>query len=68
MFSTRRGYCLIGIFGILVFISVQPTFLEFTERDLAYHMTFEHALFFVIGAMSIQVAETVLKLDRKSVV
>ena len=65
MFSTSRGYCLIGIFGILVFISVQPTFLEFTERDLAYHMTFEHALFFVIGAMSIQVAETVLKLSNR---
>jgi hypothetical protein len=65
LFSTRRGYCLIGIFGILVFISVQPTFLEFTERDLAYHMTFEHALFFVIGAMSIQVAETVLKLSNR---
>lgn len=65
MFSRRRGYCLIGIFGILVFISVQPTFLEFTERDLAYHMTIEHTLFFVIGAMSIQVAETILKLSNR---
>ncbi|MDQ6668986.1 MAG: DUF1404 domain-containing protein [Thermoproteota archaeon] len=60
----RHAYCLIGIFWILVLISVQPAFLEFTERDLAYHMTIEHTLFFVIGAMSIQVAETILKLSN----
>ena len=65
LFSRKGGYCLIAIFGILVFISVQPTFLEFTERDLAYHMTLEHTLFFVIGAMSIQVAETILKLSNR---
>ena len=65
LFSRKRSCCLIAIFGILVFISVQPTFLEFTERDLAYHMTLEHTLFFVIGAMSIQVAETILKLCNR---
>ena len=29
---------------------------------MAYHMTIEHTLFFIIGVMSVQVAETVLKL------
>jgi uncharacterized protein DUF1404 len=53
---------LIGTFCILMFILVQPAFLEFTEQNLAYHMTIEHTLFFVIGVMSVQVAETVLKL------
>jgi hypothetical protein len=53
---------LIGTFCILIFILVQPAFLEFTEQDLAYHMTIEHTLFFVIGIMSVQVAETILKL------
>ena len=60
-----RDYFLIGIFGILIFILVQPAFLEFTERDLAYHMTIEHTLFFVIGVMSVQVAETILKLSNR---
>jgi len=45
-----------------MFILVQPAILEFTEQNLAYHMTIEHTLFFVIGVMSVQVAETVLKL------
>ena len=57
-----HNYLLIGTFCILIFILVQPSFLEFTERDLAYHMTIEHTLFFIIGIMSVQVAETVLKL------
>jgi cytochrome c oxidase assembly factor CtaG len=60
-----RDYFLIGIFGILIFILVQPAFLEFTESDLAYHMTIEHTLFFVIGVMSVQVAETILKLCNR---
>lgn len=59
-----RDYFLIVAFGILILILVQPAFLEFTERDLAYHMTIEHTLFFVIGAMSVQVAETILKLSN----
>ena len=60
-----REYFLIGIFGNLIFILVQPAFLEFTERDLAYHMTIEHTLFFVFGVMSVQVAETILKLSNR---
>jgi len=60
----RRAYCLIGTFGVLVLISVQPAFLEFTERDLAYHMIIEHSLFFAMGVMSVQVAETILKLSN----
>lgn len=57
-----NSYLLFGTFGILVLISLQPAFLEFTEQDLAYHMIIEHSLFFVMGAMSVQIAETILRL------
>jgi hypothetical protein len=57
-----NSYLLFGTFGMLVLISTQPAFLEFTEQDLAYHMIIEHTLFFVMGAMSVQVAERILKL------
>ena len=46
--------------------------MEFTERDLAYHMVIEHTLFFFLGYLSVQVAEIVLKFlissdtDRKN--
>ncbi len=43
-------------------MSIQPAFLEFTERDLAYHMIIEHTLFFFLGVLSVQVAEIILKL------
>jgi hypothetical protein len=56
------NYTLIIVFGILTIISVQPALLEFTEKDLANHMIIEHSLFFILGAMSVQVAETVLRL------
>jgi hypothetical protein len=57
-----RNYILIIVFGILAAISVQPALLEFTERDLANHMVIEHTLFFILGAMSVQVAEEILRL------
>lgn len=50
------------VFGILTAISVQPGLLELTEKDLANHMVIEHTLFFILGAMSVQVAETILRL------
>ena len=56
-----KSYILFGTFGIVLLFSFQPTFLEFTEKDLAYHMIIEHSLFFVIGAISVQVAESILK-------
>ncbi|MDQ6862233.1 MAG: DUF1404 domain-containing protein [Thermoproteota archaeon] len=57
-----NSYLLFGTYGILVLISLQSTFLEFTEQDLAYHMIIEHSLFFVMGTMSVQIAERILKL------
>lgn len=56
------NYTLIIVFGILTVISVQPALLEFTEKDLANHMILEHSIFFILGALSVQVAETVLRL------
>jgi len=43
-------------------MSIQPAFLEFAERDLAYHMIIEHTLFFFLGVLSVQVTEIILKL------
>ena len=57
-----RNYTLMIVFGILTAISVQPGLLELTEKDLANHMVVEHTLFFILGAMSVQVAETILRL------
>jgi Protein of unknown function (DUF1404)/Cytochrome c oxidase caa3 assembly factor (Caa3_CtaG) len=56
------NYTVIIVFGVLTIISVQPALLEFTEKGLANHMVLEHSLFFILGAMSVQVAETVLRL------
>ena len=57
-----RSYVIITTFTILSLMSIQPAFLEFTERDLAYHMIVEHTLFFFLGVLSVQVAEIILKL------
>ena len=57
-----RSYVIITTFTILTLMSIQPAFLEFTERDLAYHMIIEHSLFFFLGALSVQIAEIILKL------
>jgi cytochrome c oxidase assembly factor CtaG len=46
----------------MILISTQPALLEFTERDLAYHMILEHTIFFILGALSVMVAEVILKL------
>jgi len=43
-------------------MSIQPAFLEFTERDLAYHMVIEHTLFFFLGYLSVRIAEIILRL------
>jgi hypothetical protein len=50
------------VFGTLIATSLQPNLLAATEKDLASHMVLEHTLFFFLGAISVQVAETVLRL------
>ena len=56
-----RSYIIITTFTILSLMSIQPAFLEFTERDLAYHIVIEHTLFSFLGVLSVQVAEIILK-------
>jgi hypothetical protein len=56
-----REFVLIAIFGILTVISFQGSLLEIFEQDLANHMVLEHTLFFAIGALSIKVAEIILR-------
>jgi len=58
----QSNYVIVAAFGIMILISTQPALLEFTERDLAYHMILEHTLFFILGALSVMVAEAMLKL------
>jgi Protein of unknown function (DUF1404)/Cytochrome c oxidase caa3 assembly factor (Caa3_CtaG) len=50
------------VFGTLVATSIQPDLLAATEKDLASHMVLEHTLFFMLGGISVQVAETVLRI------
>lgn len=57
----NREFVFIAVFGILTVISLQGSLLEIFEQDLANHMVLEHTLFFVYGALSIIVAEIVLR-------
>lgn len=57
-----RSYVIITTFTILTLMSIQPAFLEFTERDLAYHIVIEHTLFSFLGVLSVRVADIILKL------
>src|SRR5205085_9533218 len=61
MYKNIRTYGLMAVLGILVIISLQPTFIEVTEQGLANHMVLEHSLFFIAGALSVMIAETVLR-------
>ena len=56
-----REFVFIAAFGILTVISLQGSLLDILEQDLANHMVLEHTLFFVYGALSIIVAEIVLR-------
>ncbi|MDQ4056745.1 MAG: DUF1404 domain-containing protein [Thermoproteota archaeon] len=56
-----REFVFIAVFGILTVISHQGSLLGIIEQDLANHMVLEHTLFFVYGAISIIVAEIVLR-------
>ncbi len=51
-----------GVFFALTGMIVQERILEALEERLALHMIFEHALFFVTGALSVILAETSLHL------
>lgn len=51
-----------GIFVFLAGMTIQERILEALEQRLAFHMIFEHALFFAIGSLSVIVAETFLHL------
>jgi cytochrome c oxidase assembly factor CtaG len=61
MYKNIRTYGLMAVFGILIVVSLQPTFIEVTEQGLANHMVLEHSLFFIAGALSVMIAETVLR-------
>lgn len=46
---------------ILLMISINGPLLEQIESDLGNHMIVEHSLFFLIGYLSMQVSESILK-------
>lgn len=37
---------------------------ELLEKELAFHMVFEHALFFFLGALSVNIFETLFKITK----
>ena len=47
-----------AVSGILIVVSLQPTFVEVTEQGVANHMVLEHSLFFIAGALLVTIAET----------
>jgi cytochrome c oxidase assembly factor CtaG len=53
---------IIVIFIILVMVSFQPTLLKVAEQDLGFHMILEHTLFFLVGYLSVQISEIMLRL------
>ncbi|MCC2648460.1 MAG: hypothetical protein K0R16_1263 [Nitrososphaeraceae archaeon] len=57
----KREFVFIAVYAVLTVISLQGSLLEIFEQDLANHMVLEHTLFFVYGALSIIVAEIVLR-------
>jgi hypothetical protein len=63
-------FIIITVFILLVVLSLNEIVLGQLERDLGNHMIIEHLLFFLIGALSVCVAERILKfminIDRKS--
>ena len=63
-------FIIVIIFILLVVLSLNKIVLGQLERDLGNHMVVEHMLFFSIGALSVCVAERILKfminIERKS--
>jgi hypothetical protein len=60
------------VFILLIVLSLNEIVLGQLERDLGNHMILEHTLFFSIGALSVHIAERILRFvinkDRNSVV
>lgn len=52
---------IIIIFVLLVIVSLQESVLEELESSLGNHMIMEHLLFFTIGALSVILAEIILR-------
>ena len=63
-------FIIVIIFILLIALSLNEIVLGQLERDLGNHMVVEHMLFFSIGALSVCVAERILRLlidiERKS--
>ena len=59
--TKARRYVLIASFIILIIVSIQEPLLEAVERDLGTHMIIEHAIFFLLGALSVIVLEILLR-------
>ena len=53
---------ILGIFAALTGLTFQERILNLLEESLAFHMIFEHALFFALGALSVILAESFLHL------
>src|SRR5690349_10432376 len=56
-----QKYSPIIALGVLAAISLSPL-IEIAEEKLSTHMIFEHALFFLIGALSVISAERILNI------
>lgn len=52
---------IISVFVLLAIVSLQESILEELESTLGNHMIIEHMFFFVIGALSVSVAEITLR-------
>jgi cytochrome c oxidase assembly factor CtaG len=55
-------YIIITIFSLLVLLSLNEIVMYYFEKDLGSHMIIEHMLFFSIGALSVCIAERILKI------
>lgn len=52
---------IVSLFILIVIISLQESVLEELESTLGNHMIIEHMLFFVMGVLSVSVAEIILR-------
>ena len=64
-FSIRSAIIIVS-FMILSAVVLQTSILESIESHLVTHMIIEHALFFLIGALSVQAADAILRVLRSS--
>ncbi|HEY6534653.1 MAG TPA: hypothetical protein VIY08_02415, partial [Candidatus Nitrosocosmicus sp.] len=57
----NEPFLLMILFIILTSISTQRFVLIPLEKELAYHMIVEHSIFFLLGAISVRIAEILLR-------